>query len=101
MYQYNKEQKCEHTDSCFYNNRLIKGILRVSGKRRVDLYIRVFRPGQEDREFLVYANSIKNFKKYLSKKYANHAKVNLYLKNSKEILLHSFKFYQTLPSSNF
>ena len=60
---------------CYEAEVFTKGILRVSGKRRVDLNIRVFSAGQEDREFLVYANSIKSIKKYLSKKYAHHAKV--------------------------
>ena len=60
---------------CYEAEVFTKGILRVSGKRRVDLNIRVFTAGQEDREFLVYANSIKNIKRYLSKKYAHHAKV--------------------------
>ena len=60
---------------CYEAEVFTKGILRVSGKRRVDLNLRVFRAGQEDREFLVYANSIKSIKRYLSKKYAHHAKV--------------------------
>ena len=60
---------------CYEAEVFTKGILRVSGKRRVDLNIRVFRATQEDKEYLVYENTIKNIKRYLSKRYAHHTKV--------------------------
>lgn len=63
-------------NGCYSVEVYTKGILRVSGKRRVDLNLRIIRHGSEDdREFLLYSSLLKNVKMYLSKKYANHSKV--------------------------
>ena len=63
-------------NGCYTVEVYTKGILRVSGKRRVDLNLRIIRDGsKDDREFLLYISLMKNVKTYLSKKYANHSKV--------------------------
>ena len=63
-------------NGCYTVEVYTKGILRVSGKRRVDLNLRIIRDGsKDDREFVLYSSLLKNVKTYLSKKYANHSKV--------------------------
>ena len=46
-----------------------KGILRVSGRRRVDMTVRVMKDGMEDSESLVYKTIVQDMKKYLAEKY--------------------------------
>ena len=51
-----------------------KGILRVSGKRRVDMTVRVVKDGVEDREFEIYKTLVEDIKTYLSEKYLTKSK---------------------------
>ena len=74
---------------------ICRGILRVSGKRKVDLQLRIIsdETAASDKEYLLFNNLIIEVKKFLSKKYSSHSKV---LKNS----LCSFIFdplFQFLP----
>ena len=55
-----------------------KGILRVSGKRRVDLHVRILREGEEDREVIIYNSLLRNIRHYLAQKYISQAKVGNY-----------------------
>ena len=54
-----------------------KGILRVSGKRRVDLRVRIVREagGAKDREVIIYNSLLRNMRNYLAQKYVSQAKV--------------------------
>ena len=52
-----------------------KGILRVSGKRRVDLQVRIVREGATDREVIIYNSLLRNIRNYLAQKYVSQAKV--------------------------
>ena len=53
-----------------------KGILRVSGKRRVDLHVRIVREGDRpDREIIIYNSLLRNIRNYLAQKYVSQAKV--------------------------
>ena len=52
-----------------------KGILRVSGRRRVDLHVRIVREGASDREVIIYNSLIRNIRNYLAQKYVSQAKV--------------------------
>ena len=55
-----------------------KGILRVSGKRRVDLHVRILREGEEDREVIIYNSLLRNIRHYLAQKYVSQSKVGNY-----------------------
>ena len=55
-----------------------KGILRVSGKRRVDLHVRIVREGDMDREVIIYNSLLRNIRNYLAQKYISQAKVGNY-----------------------
>ena len=50
-----------------------KGILRVSGKRRVDLHVRIVR-ATLDKEIIIYNSLLRNIRSYLSKKYVSPSK---------------------------
>ena len=52
-----------------------KGILRVSGRRRVDLHVRIVQEGTSDREVIIYNSLIRNIRNYLAQKYVSQAKV--------------------------
>ena len=71
-----KMRKDKNRHWSYHAEVFTKGILRVSGKRRVDLNIRIVKDGvKDDREFLVYNSIFHQIKQYLSTKYANHSKV--------------------------
>ena len=77
-----KMRKDKNRHWSYHAEVFTKGILRVSGKRRVDLNIRIVKDGvKDDREFLVYNSIFHQIKQYLSTKYANHSKVDIYLDN--------------------
>ena len=53
-----------------------KGILRVSGRRRVDLHVRIVRDGQSlDKEIVIYNTLLRHVRSYLAKKYVSQSKV--------------------------
>lgn len=75
-----KMRKDKNRHWSYHAEVFTKGILRVSGKRRVDLNIRIVKDGvKDDREFLVYNSIFHQIKQYLSTKYANHSKVTRYI----------------------
>ena len=52
-----------------------KGILRVSGKRRVDLHIRIVKDRlTPDREIIIYNTLLTHMRSYLAKKYVSQSK---------------------------
>ena len=53
---------------------LTRGILRVSGRRRVDLTIRLAADRTADRELSLYRSLLADIKQFLSEKYVNHSK---------------------------
>ena len=53
---------------------LTRGILRVSGRRRVDLTIRLAADRTADRELLLYHTLLADIKQFLSERYVNHSK---------------------------
>ena len=51
-----------------------KGILRVSGRRRIDLIARIVEEGDVDRENEVYRTLLEDIRKYLSEKHSINSK---------------------------
>ena len=89
-----KMRKDKNRHWSYHAEVFTKGILRVSGKRRVDLNIRIVKDGvKDDREFLVYNSIFHQIKQYLSTKYANHSKVDIYLDNL-QLITSLAQFYQ-------
>ena len=83
-----KMRKDKNRPNCYNVEVFTKGILRVTGKRRVDLIIRIIKyGGSDDKEFLLYQSVLNKVRGFLSQKYANFTKVKLFAQMSKMIIL--------------
>ena len=89
-----KMRRDKNRANCYNAEVFTKGILRVTGKRRVDLIIRIIKyGGGEDKEFLLYQSVLKRVRSFLSQKYANFTKVKLLQKvqcqrRIKQVIIH-------------